>query len=68
MRRLCYRQNEAERLIRELGIQGVAKKKYKATTDSSHTKLVAYNHLNRNFTPERPNKAWVADIAYIYTL
>ena len=57
-----------ERLMQELDIQAVAKKKYKATTDSIHTKPVACNHLNRNFTPERPNRAWVADITYIWTL
>ena len=57
-----------ERLIRELDIQAVAKKKYKATTDSSHTKPVACNHLNRNFTPDNPNTSWVADITYIWTL
>jgi transposase InsO family protein len=54
--------------MRELDIQAIAKKKYKATTDSIHTKPVACNHLNSNFTPERPNKAWVANITYIYTL
>ena len=52
-----------ERLMQELDIQAVAKKKYKATTDSTHSKPVACNHLNRNFTPDRPNKAWVADIS-----
>ena len=54
--------------MRELEIQAVAKKKYKATTDSSHTKPVACNHLNRNFTPDNPNTSWVADITYIWTL
>ena len=57
-----------ERLMQELNIQAVAKRKYKATTDSNHTRPVASNHLNRNFTPERPNRAWVADITYIWTL
>ena len=57
-----------ERLMRELDIQAVAKKKYKVTTDSNHTKPVACNHLNRNFTPDNPNTSWVADITYIWTL
>ena len=56
-----------ERLMRQMGIQAVAKKKYKATTDSAHTKPVAENHLNRDFTPKKPNKYWVADITYIPT-
>ena len=56
-----------ERLMKEMGIQAVAKRKYKATTDSTHTKPVAENHLNRKFTPDKPNTAWVADITYIWT-
>ena len=53
--------------MQELTIQAVAKRKYQATTDSKHTQPVADNHLNRDFTVERPNQAWVADITYIYT-
>jgi len=56
-----------ERLRRETGIHAMAKKKYKATTDSRHTQLVAPNHLNRNFVADKPNQSWVADITYIYT-
>jgi transposase InsO family protein len=56
-----------ERLMREAGIHVMAKKKYKATTDSRHTQPVAPNHLNRNFMADRPNQSWVADITYIYT-
>ena len=44
-----------ERLMQELGIQAVAKKKYRVTTDSRHSQPVAQNYLNRQFTPERPN-------------
>jgi len=56
-----------ERLMQEFGIQAVAKRKYKVTTDSRHSRPVAENHLNRQFTPERPNTSWIADITYIYT-
>jgi len=56
-----------ERLMSELNIQAVAKRKYQATTDSAHAKPVAENHLNRDFTPEKPNTSWVADITYIWT-
>jgi len=52
-----------ERLMQELNIQAIAKKKYRVTTDSNHTRPVAFNHLNRSFTSERPNRAWVADIS-----
>ena len=57
-----------ERLMREIGIHAVAKKKYRATTDSKHSLPVAANHLNRNFRVDKPNQFWVADITYIYTL
>ena len=56
-----------ERIMQELDICAVAKKKYRATTDSNHSQPVAENHLNRKFTPDKPNQAWVADITYIYT-
>ena len=50
-----------------MGIQAVAKRKYKATTDSTHSQPVAENRLKRQFKPERPNQYWVADITYLYT-
>jgi len=56
-----------ERLMRETGIHAVAKKKYKATTDSKHSLPVAANYLNRNFSVDKLNQFWVADITYIYT-
>jgi len=39
-----------ERLMKEAGIHAMAKKKYRATTDSKHTLPVAANSLNRNFS------------------
>jgi putative transposase len=56
-----------ERLMRETGIQAVAKKKYRATTDSKHSLPVTANSLNRNFVADKSNQSWVADITYIYT-
>lgn len=56
-----------ERLMKEAGIHAIAKKKYRATTDSKHSHTVAANHLNRNFSVNKLNQFWVADITYIYT-
>ena len=56
-----------ERLMQEMGMQAVARRKYRVTTDSAHTKPIAKNYLNRQFTPEKPNTSWVADITYIWT-
>lgn len=53
-----------ERLMRD---HAVAKKKYRATTDSKHSLPVAANSLNRNFSVNKVNQFWVADITYIYT-
>lgn len=38
-----------ERLMRENGVRGRHKRRYKATTDSKHSLPVARNLLNRNF-------------------
>jgi len=56
-----------ERLMRETGIHAIAKKKYRATTDSKHSLPVAANYLNRKFSVNKLNHFWVADITYIYT-
>jgi len=57
----------AERLMRENGIRARHKRRYKATTDSNHRLAVAANWLDRNFSPAAPNRAWSADITYIWT-
>ena len=39
-----------ERLMKEAGIHAIAKKKYRATSDSKHSLPVVANSLNRNFS------------------
>ena len=56
-----------ERLMKEAGIQGIQKHKFKVTTDSRHNLPVAENLLNRNFSASSPNMSWVSDITYIST-
>jgi len=56
------------RLMKEAGIRGIARRKFKATTDSMHSFPVAENLLDRDFSVERANEAWVSDITYIRTL
>ena len=55
------------RLMAQQGIHARQKRKYRATTDSNHGLAVADNILNRNFTTLEPDRAWVADITYIWT-
>jgi putative transposase len=43
------------------------KRKFKATTDSRHDKLVSPNLLNRQFDVNQADKYWVGDITYIPT-
>lgn len=55
------------RLMRQMGLQGCPKKRYKTTTQSKHGFRVAPNQLKRDFKADRPNQRWVADITYIRT-
>ena len=63
----CYGRNRIAKIMRKNGIQARMKKRFKITTDSSHSMPVAENILNRNFKVDGPNKAWVSDITYIWT-
>ena len=54
--------------MRELGLEGRRKRRFRATTDSKHGLPVAPNILNREFDVAAPNTAWVADITYLATL
>ena len=51
-----------------VGLKAKAPRRYKVTTDSRHGFAVAPNVLNRNFQTDSPNKAWTADITYVWTL
>lgn len=60
-------QNRVARRMRNLGLYAKTKKKFKATTDSSHKLPIFHNVLDRNFLATRPNQKWVGDISYIWT-
>lgn len=63
----CSRSRIA-RLMRENDIIARQKKKrFKITTDSSHSYPIAPNRLNRNFTTDNLNQCWLSDITYIDT-
>jgi transposase InsO family protein len=59
---------KARRLMRYLGLKAKAPRRYKVTTNSRHGFQVAPNVLNRQFDVPAPNKAWTADISYVWTL
>ena len=56
-----------ERLMRENGIQGRSKRRFKRTTDSRHDNPIAPNLLARRFDVGEPNRAWVTDVTAIAT-
>jgi transposase InsO family protein len=59
--------NRIARLMRENGLRRRARKRFRSTTQSNHTKPVAENLLNREFSVDKPNKVWASDITYIAT-
>ena len=60
-------QNRVARLMREEGLVGIQRRKFKATTNSKHNWPVAPNLLERKFNVDEPNKIWVSDITYVWT-
>ena len=55
------------RLMQEHRIIGHYRKKRCRTTDSNHTMPVAANLLRQNFSCDRPDTVWLADISYLAT-
>ena len=60
-------ENRIARLMRVEGIRAKTVKKWRATTDSDHTRPVATNILNRQFQVEQPNRVWAGDLTYVWT-
>ena len=56
-----------ERLMKQLGIQGVWRGKGKTTTKQRDDQEKPNDLVKRNFTADAPNKLWVADFTYIQT-
>ena len=50
-----------------MDLKAIAKKKFRVTTDSEHTKPVYTNVINRNFDTTSINQKWCGDITYIPT-
>ena len=56
-----------ERLMRELGIQGIRRGRRCRTTIPSNNSNCPQDLVNREFHASRPNQLWVADITYVAT-
>lgn len=61
-------ENRIARLMRMNRLVAVQRRKFKATTNSRHNWPIAPNLLSRNFITTGPNRIWVTDITYIWTL
>jgi putative transposase len=55
------------RLMRQLGIKGSQRRRYRKTTERNPDAAPAPDLMNRNFTASRPDQKYVADITYIRT-
>jgi putative transposase len=56
-----------ERLMGELGLQGVRRGKPHRTTTPDETTARPADLVERNFSAARPNQLWVADLTYVAT-
>jgi transposase InsO family protein len=64
----CHGRNRVARLMREKGLCGRQKGRYRVqTTDSNHDEPIAPNRLAAAPKATAPNQLWVADITYIET-
>jgi putative transposase len=52
--------------MRGNGWHAKTSRKYRVTTNSTHSLPVAPNLLEQNFTADAPNQKWVSDITYIW--
>jgi len=55
------------KIMKQQNIRSITKLKFKKTTNSSHTCLIAENRLNQDFKVNDRNEVWVSDITYIKT-
>ncbi|MEN9492969.1 MAG: hypothetical protein RJA63_3418 [Pseudomonadota bacterium] len=56
-----------ERLMRQLGLQGVRRGKTVRTTIADPKAPCPLDRVNRQFRAERPNQLWVSDFTYVST-
>lgn len=55
------------RVMRDLGLKAHTPRRFRKTTDSRHTKRIAPNLLQRDFSVPEPNRVLAGDITYIPT-
>lgn len=56
-----------DRVMREMGLNGLVRGRRHRTTIPAKDGVRAGDRLNRDFTADAPNRAWVADFTYVST-
>ena len=59
--------NRVRKLMKELGISGVGKRKFKVTTQSDHKLPICPNLIMQDFKVSAPEVLWTSDITYVPT-
>ena len=62
-----YNENRIARRMCTLGLKAIQAKKFKVTTDSNHSKPVAPDLLEQDFSAATPNQKWTSDITSVWT-
>ena len=61
-------EDKVARIMREDGLAGRVRRRFKVATNSRHDRAVAPNTLNQDFTATESDSVWCADITYIPTM
>jgi len=64
---ICVARCTVERLMSELGLEGVRRGKPHKTTTADTTAARPADLVERDFSATRPNQLWVADLTYVAT-
>jgi transposase InsO family protein len=62
-----YDRKTVARSLQRQGLRAKAARRFKVTTDSTHHRPVAPNHLAQHFDASAPNQKWVGDITYLWS-
>ena len=63
----AHGRHRVARLMREAGLKGCPRRRYKVTTERDPVHPVAPNLIRQDFTAKAPNQRWAADTTYIAT-
>ena len=62
-----YGKNRIAKLMKQIGLRGCPRKKYKRFSQESPSYPLADNLLSRQFNVDKPNAVWSSDITYVQT-